>query len=127
MATLKSKRSKKAEIEAIEQEVEKSTPVEEQTPVEEEVPATEESPYLNDAEQNALAEQHEKDTEKSRRVSIEKMEQAVEVVQNQFNLYDKNFSVNGFADKGSKCQLSMSNGDFDIVVTIKDSEKFGIM
>ena len=127
MATLKSKRSKKAEIEAIEQEVEKSTPVEEQTPVEEEVPATEESPYLNDAEQNALAEQHEKDTEKSRRVSIEKMEQAVEVVQNQFNLYDKNFSVNGFADKGSKCQLSMSNGDFDIVVTIKDSEKFGII
>lgn len=127
MASLKSKRSKKAEIEAIEQEVEKTAPVEEQTPIEEEVPATTESPYLNDAEQKALAEQHENDTEKSRRVSIEKMEQAVEVVQNQFNLYDKNFSVNGFADKGSKCQLSMSNGDFDIVVTIKDAEKFGIM
>lgn len=121
MATLKNKRIKKAEIEAIEQEVEKTAPV-----TEEEVPVTE-SPYLNDAEQKVLAEQHENDKEASRKVSIVKMEKAVEVVSDTFNMYDKNFSVNGFADKGSKCQLSMSNGDFDIVVTIKDSEKFGIL
>lgn len=126
MATLKSKRSKKAEIEALEQEVENTTPVEE-TPVEEEVSATTESPYLNDAEQKALAEQHENDEENSRKVSIAKMEKAVEVVSDMFNLYGHNFVMNGFADKGSKFQLSMSNGDFDIVVTIKDSEKFGIM
>lgn len=121
MATLKSKRSKKAEIEALEQEVENTTP----TPVEEEVPATE-SPYLNEAEQNALAEQHEKDTAESKKVSIDKMESAVEVVSDHFNLYGHDFVVNGFADKGSKCQLSLSNGDFDIVITIKDAEKFGI-
>lgn len=127
MATLKSKRSKKAEIEAIEQEVEKTAPVEEPTLVEEEVPATTESPYLNDAEQKALAEQHENDEENSRKVSIAKMEKAVEVVSDMFNLYGHNFVMNGFADKGSKFQLSMSNGDFDIVVTIKDSEKFGIL
>ena len=120
MATLKSKRSKKAEIEALEQEVENTAPVEE------EVPATE-SPYLNDAEQTALAEQHEKDTAESKKVSIAKMESAVEVASDNFNLYDKNFIVNGFADKGSKCQISMSNGDFDIVITIKDAEKFGIV
>lgn len=126
MATLKSKRSKKAEIEAIEQEVEKTAPVED-TSVEEEVTATTESPYLNDAEQNALAEQHEKDTAESKKVSIAKMERAVEVVSDHFNLYDRNFVVNGFADKGSKCQISLSNGDFDIVITVKDSEKFGIM
>lgn len=119
MATLKSKRKKREEIEELSAEVEQSTPVEaEETHTE--------SPYLNDAEQNALAEQHEKDTAESKKVSIEKMQRAVEVVQEQFNLCDKNFSVNGFADKGSKCQLSMSNGDFDIVVTIKDAEKFGI-
>ena len=122
MATLKSKRSKKAEIEAIEQEVENSTPV-----VEEEVPATTESPYMNEAEQTALAEQHEKDTAESKKVSIAKMEKAVEVASDHFNLYGHDFIVNGFADKGSKCQLSMSNGDFDIVVTIKDAEKFGII
>ena len=126
MATLKSKRSKKAEIEAIEQEVQKTAPVEE-APVEEEVPATTESPYLNDAEQKALAEQCEKDTAESKKVSIAKMERAVEVVSDHFNLYDRNFVVNGFADKGSKCQISLSNGDFDIVITVKDSEKFGIM
>lgn len=119
MATLKSKRQKKAEIEEL-------TAVAEETATEvvEETPA--ESTYLNEAEQTALAEQHEKDTAESKKVSIAKMESAVEVVSDHFNLYDKNFVVNGFADKGSKCQLSMSNGDFDIVVTIKDAEKFGI-
>lgn len=123
MATLKSKRKQKAEIEELTAEVEQSTPgVVEETTTE----APTESLYLNDAEQNALAEQHEKDTAESKKVSIAKMESAVEVVSDHFNLYDKNFVVNGFADKGSKCQLSMSNGDFDIVVTIKDAEKFGI-
>lgn len=119
MATLKSKRQKKAEIEELTAEVEQSTPeVVEETPTE--------SPYLNEAEQNALAEQHEKDNAESKKVSIAKMERAVEVVSDHFNLYGHDFVVNGFADKGSKCQLSMSNGDFDIVVTIKDAEKFGI-
>ena len=122
MATLKSKRAKQAEIEAIEQEVENSTPIDVN---EEEIPVVE-SPYLNDAEQKALAEQHENDEENSKKVSIAKMERAVEVVSDHFNLYGHNFIVNGFADKGSKCQLSMSNGDFDIVITIKDSEKFNI-
>lgn len=99
MATLKSKRKQEAVVES----------------------------YLNEAEQTALAEQHERDVEDSLKVSTAKMESAVEVVQNHFNLCDKGFSVNGFADKGSKCQLSMSNDDFDIVVTVKDTEKFGIM
>ena len=140
MATLKSKRKQEAKIENLSKEVEKSkkkskktAPVEEEvTPVVETTPETpvEEtsvSPYMNEAEQTALAEQHEKDTAESKKVSIAKMENAVEVVQEQFNLCDKNFSVNGFADKGSKCQLSMSNEDFDIVITVKDTEKFGIV
>lgn len=140
MATLKSKRKQEAKIENLSKEVEKTkkkskktAPVEEEvTPVVETTPETpvEEtpvSPYMNEAEQTALAEQHEKDTAESKKVSIAKMENAVEVVQEQFNLCDKNFSMNGFADKGSKCQLSMSNDDFDIVIVIKDTEKFGIV
>lgn len=121
MATLKSKRKQAEKIEELTAEVEQTAPVEE---VKEEAPV--ESPYMNDAEKSALTEQHEKDSAESKKVSIAKMERAVEVVSDHFNLYDKSFVVNGFADKGSKCQLSMSNGDFDIVVTIKDSEKFGI-
>lgn len=139
MAILKSKRKQEAKIENLSKEVEKTknkskktAPVEEGvTPVVETTPETIEetstSPYMNEAEQTALVEQHEKDTAESKKVSTEKMQMAVEVVQEQFNLCDKNFSVNGFADKGSKCQLSMSNDDFDIVIVIKDTEKFGIM
>lgn len=118
MATLKSKRKQEAVIENLTKEVEKTAPIEEETPI---------SPYMNEAEQTALAEQHEKDTAESKKVSIVKMEKAVEVVSEQFNLCDRNFSMNGFADKGGKCQLSMSNDDFDIVITVKDTEKFGIM
>lgn len=117
MATLKRKKTEEV-AEIVAEEVTVSPETEE---------TAEESKYLNEAEQTALAEQHEKDVEESKKVSTEKMQRVVEVVQEQFNLYDKNFSVNGFADKGSKCQLSMSNGDFDIVVTIKDCEKFGLL
>lgn len=139
MAILKSKRKQEAKIENLSKEVEKTKKKSKKTaPVEEEVthvvettPETIEetstSPYMNEAEQTALSEQHEKDTAESKKVSTEKMQMAVEVVQEQFNLCDKNFSVNGFADKGSKCQLSMSNDDFDIVIVIKDTEKFGIL
>ena len=123
MASLKSKRKKQAEIENLTEELD-NAPVEEATA--EEIPV-EENQYLNEAEQNALAEQHEKDTAESKKVSIAKMERAVEVASDHFNLYGKDFIVNGFADKGTKCQLSMSNGDFDIVVTIKDAEKYGIV
>lgn len=148
MATLKSRRKQQAEIENLvkdpaPKEEKKSTkrkpkktpeagtaitPAE--TPVEETVPVEgtpAESPYLNEAEQTALAEQHEKDSEDSKKVSIDKMEEAVRVASENFNLFDKGFSVNGFADKGTKVQLSISNGDFDLVVTIKDAEKFGIL
>ena len=114
MATLKSKRKQEEVIEELVSEIEENTSVETG------------SPYLNEAEQTALAEQHDKDTEDSKKVSIEKMQKAVEVAQEQFNLCDKNFSMSGFADKGRKCQLSMSNDDFDIVITIKDTEKFQI-
>lgn len=135
MATLKSKRKQEAKVESLENEVKKYNKT---ASVDEEVTYTVEttpetlvnettSPYMNEVEQIALAEQHEKVISESKKVSIEKMQMAVEVVQEQFNLCDKNFSVNGFADKGSKCQLSMSNDDFDIVIVIKDTEKFGIL
>ena len=34
--------------------------------------------------------------------------------------------VTAFADKGNKSVISLSCEDFDITVTIKDNEKFGI-
>lgn len=55
------------------------------------------------------------------------MESVVDCVQREFHLSEGNYTVNAFADKGNKSQISLSNEDFDIVVTIKDNEKFGII
>ena len=107
-------RKKEAEVEALEAEVQASAP---------EV----ENPHINEDEQKALAEQVKAEEAKSKEISIKKMESVVECVQREFHLADGNYVVNAFADKGNKSQISLSNEDFDIVVTIKDNEKFGII
>ena len=109
-------RKKEAEVEALEAEAQKSAPE-----------TVEENPHINEDEARALAEQAEKDEAKSKEISIKKMEAVVECVSNEFHLADGNYVVNAFADKGNKSQISLSNEDFDIVVTIKDNEKFGII
>lgn len=114
------KLKKRADVETTEESVIEGT---ESTPVEE----GEESPYLNADEAKALSEQVEADEEKSKEISIKKMEAVVACVQNEFNLSDGDYVVNAFADKGNKSQISLSNSDFDITITIKDNEKFGIL
>jgi hypothetical protein len=91
----------------------------------EEVPA-EKTAYINEGESEALQEQHEADVAEQSQISMKRMEKAVEVVQSEFNLKGKNYSMNLFDDKGKKCVLAVSNEDFDVVVTIKDSEKYDI-
>lgn len=122
MAMLKSKKSK--EKPDNEKKVSKTATPE----VQETASAPEEavSPYLNSDEQEALATQHEKDTESEKKVSTEKLQKAVEVAENSFNLSGGNFAVTGFSDKGNKFTLSLSSEDFDLTVTIKDAEKYGI-
>lgn len=92
-------------------------------------PATEgeENPYINEDEKEALTAQAEEKEAKSKEISVKKMASVVELVQSEFNLAEGNYVVNAFADKGNKSQISLSNEDFDIVITIKDNEKFGIM
>ena len=109
-------RKKEAEVEALEAEVRASAPTE-----------TVENPHINEDEQKALAEQVKADEAKSKEISIKKMEAVVECVSEAFHLSDGSYVVNAFADKGNKSQISLSNEDFDIVVTIKDNEKFGIV
>lgn len=86
------------------------------------------SEYLNAAEQEALASQVEKDYESDdpNKVSTKKLEAAVEMCEKTFNLSGGKFVVNGFTDKGTKFQLSLSNEDFDLNIVIKDSIKHGI-
>ena len=110
-------RKKEAEVEALSKEVEASAP---------EV-VEEENPHINGEEKQALTAQAEADEAKSKEISIKKMESVVDCVQREFRLSEGNYIVNAFADKGNKSQISLSNEDFDIVVTIKDNEKFGII
>ena len=110
-------RKKEAEVEALEEEAKAYAPEE---PVEE-------NPHINEDEAKALAEQAKNEEAKSKEISIKKMEAVVECVQREFHLSEGNYTVNAFADKGNKSQISLSNEDFDIVVTIKDNEKFGIL
>lgn len=108
-------RKKKAEVEALEAEVQASAPDEA------------ENPYINEDEAEALAKQVEADEAKSKEISIKKMKSVVKCVQREFHLSEGNYTVNAFNDKGNKSQISLSNEDFDIVVTIKDNEKFCII
>lgn len=108
-------RKKESEVEALENELKSSSP--------DEV----DNPHINEDEAKALSEQVKADEAKSKEISIKKMEAVVECVQCEFHLDDGNYVVNAFADKGNKSQISLSNEDFDIVVTIKDNEKFGII
>lgn len=85
----------------------------------------EEAEYLNSDEKGAL----EKDmpSEDENKVSTKKMEKTVALLENMFNLKDKSFSVTSFTDKGNSVKVSMTNGDFDVSVTVNDAEATGLM
>ena len=81
---------------------------------------------LTAEEQEALAEISAKDDEEAKKVSFKKMEKAVALLEEEFNLKDKSFSVTSFTDKGNTVKVSMINGSFDITVCINDAEVHGI-
>lgn len=81
---------------------------------------------LTAEEQEALAEIAAQDEEESKKVSFKKMEKAVALLEEEFNLKDKSFSVTSFTDKGNTVKVSMTNGSFDITVCINDAEVHGI-
>lgn len=83
--------------------------------------------YMNKAEAEVLQKDADETTEEKRKVSTEKMEKAVELIQDTFNLSDKGYVVNAFTDGGVKLKLSLANSDFELSVTIRDSEKYGLL
>jgi hypothetical protein len=106
-------------------------PVKKNSPVKKAVEAIVNTPeakmaHINPAEEEALTAQQIHDESKQGEVSTEKLEKAVEVIQQQFNLAGGKYVVNTFVDKGTKCDISVSNEDFTLIVTIKDTEKFDI-
>ena len=78
-------------------------------------------------EQEAIEAQVAADEEDSKKVSFKKMEKAVSLLEETFNLKDQLFNVTAFTDKGNTVKVSMSNGAFDVAITINDAEAFGLM
>ena len=81
---------------------------------------------MNAEEREVLEEQASDIAEEESKVSTEKMQRAVDLVSRKFNLLGGDFVVTGFVDKGTKVAVSLANADFDIAITIKDSDRYGI-
>lgn len=121
MAKFKSRKSEERAKELVESVSEPTT--EEETTS---VPSEEDNKYMNAEEREVLEEQASDIAEEESKVSTEKMQRAIDLVSHKFNLLGGDFVVTGFVDKGTKVAVSLANADFDIAITIKDSDRYGI-
>lgn len=121
MAKFKSRKSEERAKELVEAVSEPTT--EEETTS---VPSEEDNKYMNAEEREVLEERASDIAEEESKVSTEKMQRAIDLVSRKFNLLSGDFVVTGFVDKGTKVAVSLANADFDIAVTIKDSDRYGI-
>ena len=121
MAKFKSRKSEERAKELVESVSEPTT--EEETTS---VPSEEDNKYMNAEEREVLEEQASDIAEEQSKVSTEMMQRAVDLVSRKFNLLGGDFVVTGFVDKGTKVAVSLANADFDIAITIKDSDRYGI-
>lgn len=121
MAKFKSRKSEERAKELVESVSEPTT--EEETTS---VPSEEDNKYMNAEEREVLEEQASDIAEEESKVSTEKMQRAIDLVSRKFNLLGGDFVVTGFVDKGTKVAVSLANADFDISITIKDSDRYGI-
>ena len=121
MAKFKSRKSEERAKELVEAVSEPTT--EEETTS---IPSEEDNKYMNAEEREVLEEQASDIAEEESKVSTEKMQRAVDLVSRKFNLLGGDFVVTGFVDKGTKVAVSLANADFDIAITIKDSDRYGI-
>lgn len=121
MAKFKSRKSEEKAKELVESVSEPTA--EEETAS---VPSEEDNKYMNAEEREVLEEQASDIAEEESKVSTEKMQRAIDLVSRKFNLLSGDFVVTGFVDKGTKVAVSLANADFDIAITIKDSDRYGI-
>ena len=92
--------------------------------IEEVVEATDvaEVENLNTDEETALSEQVSAEAENT--VHTDKLNRALKVVHDRFNL--DGYNVMSFKDQGNKVEVSVTNGDFDLTIKIRDCENEGI-
>ena len=56
-----------------------------------------------------------------------KMNEALALVFDVFDLEDKGYVMTAFKDKGNSCSLGLVNEDFTVGVTIKNCDVFGLI
>lgn len=56
-----------------------------------------------------------------------KMNEALALVFDVFDLEDKGYAMTAFKDKGNSCSLELVNEDFTVGVTIKNCDVFGLI
>lgn len=59
--------------------------------------------------------------------ATKKMNKALALVFDVFDLEDKGYVMTAFKDKGNSCSLELANGDFTVGVTIKNCDAFGLI
>lgn len=59
--------------------------------------------------------------------ATKKMNKALALVFDVFDLEDKGYIMTAFKDKGNSCSLELANGDFTVGVTIKNCDAFGLI
>lgn len=111
MPKLKKKKTEEVTKEVVQEET--TTPAEQEEQKQE---------NINEEEALALAKQVEEDENNT--VHTDKLNKALKVVHDKFGL--DGYSVMSFKDGGSKVDVSVTNGDFDLKITIRDCENEGI-
>lgn len=59
--------------------------------------------------------------------ATKKMNKALALVFDVFDLEDRGYVMTAFKDKGNSCSLELANEDFTVGVTIKNCERFGLI
>ena len=59
--------------------------------------------------------------------ATKKMNEALALVFDVFDLKDKGYIMTAFKDKRNSCSLELANGDFTVGVTIKNCDAFGLI
>lgn len=84
------------------------------------------SEELNADEKEVIAAHAEEVVSEVENVSTKKMEAFVNVVEGEFNLKGKNFSVTSFKDGTKNLSISIANDDFTLNIELKNPEKYEI-
>ena len=94
----------------------------EEAPAQKVTETTEEQSYMNEEEKEVLIADGEQYIEDSTKVSSDKMNKVLDLLQDTYNLRGKGFELIGYADKGNKIVATLANTEYEAQFTIKSSE-----